>query len=273
MGSVSRTLIAGVYVMLNRDNINTFKKNTKTVAIVLAGGRGTRMGGDVPKQYMDVCGKPLLYYTLKAFEDSFIEKIVLVCGKDDEDYVRKQIVWKYGFKKVCKITYGGKERFNSVINGLNSIKDSMPEYADDDCVVFIHDGARPLVTEQVLQRCYEDAIEYGSGVAAVMSKDTVKIADENGFVESTPQRNKVYLMQTPQTFNFKVIEKAYSSLVVGMDKILQSGITITDDAMVLEYFSDIKVKLTTGSYENIKVTTPEDMDFLENYINKNFVNS
>lgn len=263
------TVFSRVYRMQNQENMNKTNKNTKTVAIVLASGRGTRMGGDVPKQYMDVCGKPLLYYTIKAFEDSFIEKIVLVCGKGDEDYVREQIVSKYGFDKVCGIAYGGRERYHSVYNGLKYIKDNMPEYAGDDCVVFIHDGARPLVNGEILKKCYEDTLEYGSGVAAVMSKDTVKIADENGFVVSTPQRDKVYLMQTPQTFSFGLIEKAYGSLMDDMDRILQSGITITDDAMVLEYFSDKKVKLSEGSYENIKVTTPEDMGFLENCINKN----
>lgn len=244
--------------------MDRIEKNT--VAIVLAGGRGTRMGGDVPKQYMDVCGKPLLYYTLKAFEDSFVNKIVLVCGKGDENYVQKEIVEKYDFSKVAGITCGGEERYHSVFQGLLYVEQKIKRDSDDSPIVFIHDGARPFVTEDILKRCYDDAVFYGSGVAAVVTKDTVKIADEKGFVKSTPKRDTVYLMQTPQTFDFSMIMDAYGQLINKEDDIKKAGISITDDAMVMEQFSDKPIKLSEGSYSNIKVTTKEDLVFMKNYL-------
>lgn len=257
------------------DNI---RKNT--VAIILAGGRGKRMGGDVPKQYMDVCGKPLLYYTLKVFEESFIDKIIIVCGQDERSFVKNEIVDRYGFYKVVGITTGGKERYHSVYNGLCYIEDVL---INDDLlngkiynssmdaaapIVFIHDGARPLVTEDILQRCYKDAVKYGSGVASVPSKDTVKIADEKGFAVATPRRDTVFMMQTPQTFDFNLILYAYRQLIEREDEIIRAGIAITDDAMVMENFTDKPVKLSMGSYENIKITTPEDLVFINNYISQ-----
>lgn len=240
-----------------------------TVAIVLSGGKGKRMGSDVPKQYLEVCGKPLLYYTLKTFEDSFVEKIVLVCGSEDEDYCKNQIIDKYGFTKVCAVAFGGKERYHSVRNGLKCIRERLCTNPDNDrnMIVFIHDGARPLIDEDTLRRCYEDTVRFGSGVAAVPSKDTVKIADEDGFALSTPARNSVYLMQTPQTFSFDDIYSAYEKLIEKEDELKNTGVIITDDAMVMESFTDKKVKLSMGNYRNIKITTPEDLNFMESVLN------
>ena len=234
-----------------------------TAAIVLAGGKGKRMGSDVPKQYMTVCGRPLLYYTLKAFEESFIEKVYVVCAKGDEKFCRQEFVEKYGFTKICGITCGGCERYHSVWQGLEYVKQQ-----GGTEVVFIHDGARPFVDSGILHRCYEDAIKYGSGIAAVPSKDTVKLADADGFVKSTLKRENAYLMQTPQTFEFTGIYRAYEDLILKEDEIKKTGVMITDDAMVMEYFTDKNVKLSIGNYKNIKITTPEDLEYMEYAINK-----
>lgn len=235
----------------------------KCVAIVLAGGKGSRMNSDVPKQYISVCGHPILYYCLAVFEESFVDEIVLVCGEGYEEFCQKEIVDKYELKKVTTIVTGGQERYHSVNNGLEAIK---------ECdVVFIHDGARPFVNEEMLERLYEEAVVYGNAIAAVPSKDTVKIADDNGFAVSTPNRSNVWNMQTPQTFIYKDILAAYRQLIEREDELKQKGILITDDAMVMEQFSDMKIKLCMADYRNIKITTPEDIVVAKSYIDA-FVN-
>lgn len=236
----------------------------KTAAVVLAGGKGSRMQSDVPKQYINVCGHPLIYYCLQTFENSFIDEIILVCGAGDEEYCKSNIVLKYGFTKVSHIVTGGKERYHSVANGLKAI---------NGCdIVFIHDGARPFVGFDVLDRAFADATVYGSGVVAVPSKDTVKIADEEGFAITTPNRSSVYMMQTPQTFKYSDIMAAYLKLIDEELDVKSKGVTITDDAMVMEYFGDAKIKLTEGDYRNLKVTTPEDILIAEAYINNFYKN-
>ena len=237
------------------------ENNTKTVAIVLCGGRGSRMGSDIPKQYMTVKGFPLIYYSLKVFQESFIDEIVLVCGDGDQDYCRKEIVDKYDFSKVKKIVVGGQERYHSVTNGLRAI---------DDCnVVFIHDGARPFITDEILSNALSETLKYGATVVAVPSKDTVKIANEEDFAIETPKRDQVYIVQTPQTFIYEDILSAYEKLAEVDDDIKKKGIVITDDAMVMELFGDHDVKFVKGSYKNIKITTPEDMIVAEAYLSCN----
>ena len=232
----------------------------KSSAIVLAGGRGSRMESDIPKQYINVCGYPLIYYSLKVFEDSFVDEIVLVCGSGDEEYCRKEIVEKYDFKKVKHITAGGKERFNSVYNGLCAI---------GGCdIVFIHDGARPFINETMLKRVLDETIKHHATVAAVASKDTVKIADAEGFAASTPNRSSVYIMQTPQTFDYKEIKEAYDMLLENEQRLKDEGIAITDDAMVMEQFGTRRVKFVEGDYKNIKITTPEDILIAEAFLNE-----
>lgn len=224
----------------------------KCAAVVLAGGSGKRIGGNVPKQYIEIDGRPLLYYCLKTFEESFIDEIVLVVRAGDEEYVKKEIVDKYSFKKVVRITAGGAERYHSVACGLNAINDC--DY------VFIHDGARAFVTEKVLMNAYEAVKKYGATVASVKSKDTVKLADKEGFVCSTPDRDSVYIMQTPQTFDFAAIKECYRKLIASEGDLLKEGVNITDDAMVMERFGSLRVFLCEGDYRNIKVTTPEDVN-------------
>lgn len=229
-------------------------------AVVLAAGQGKRMGTKVAKQYLEIEGKPLLYYTLRAFENSpLIDQIVLVVGDTDQiTYCRETIIEEYDFQKVGIITTGGKERYDSVYRALYEIGEQLPEEAADG-IVFIHDGARPFVNGEIIERCYAAALEYGACVAGMPVKDTIKIADELGFAQTTPPRDQVWMVQTPQTFVYSLIMQAYQTMQQCQSELAQKGIKITDDAMVLETFTDHKVKLVPGSYENIKVTTPDDL--------------
>ena len=230
----------------------------KTSAILLAAGSGKRMGGSVKKQFMLLKEKPLLYYPMKVFEESFIDEIVVVCSPDDEDFIRDEIINKYGFKKVSKMVPGGRERYDSVLCGLNTI---------DECdYVFIHDGARPMIDNETLKRGFDAVRKYDACVIGVPSKDTVKIADEDNKVLSTPRRDLVWNIQTPQIFRFSLIKEAYKDVVGRADEYAKKGISITDDAMVLELFNDHDIRLVEGSYRNIKVTTPEDIVLAEAFL-------
>lgn len=226
----------------------------KIVAIVLAAGTGKRMQSNIPKQYLMLQDKPVLYYSLKVFEESNVDEIILVVGKDDIEYCHEKIVDRYNFKKVTKIVEGGAERYDSVYNGLNVIG-----YAD---YVLIHDGARPFITLDIIKRTMEEVSIYNACVVGVPSKDTVKIVNEDGIVMDTPNRDMVWSVQTPQAFSYKLIKKAYDLLLSRN----QEDIKITDDAMVVEHTLKSHVKLVMGEYYNIKITTPDDLVFGENIL-------
>lgn len=228
----------------------------KTAAIVLAAGSGSRMRSNIKKQYMEINEKPLIYYALKAFEDSFTDEVVLVVSPGDIDYCKAEIVDKYGFSKVRNIVEGGAERYDSVRLGLHAV-------SDDTDYVMIHDGARPFVTEDIMQRSVVAAKENRACVVGMPVKDTIKISDADGFSAQTPDRKTLWMIQTPQTFEYSLIRKLYDKLEEDKEEIKAKGINITDDAMVVETFSDVKVKLVEGSYNNIKVTTPEDIGFAQ----------
>lgn len=231
----------------------------RTAAIVLAAGRGTRMGTDTPKQYMDIGGYPLIWYSLKAFSDSFVDEIILVCAKEDTEYASAEIVDRYGFSKVKSVVPGGSERYHSVYNGLTALVCEEERDLRQPCeIVFIHDGARPFVNKDIIKRAYDGAVRYGAVTAAVPAKDTIRLADEEGFTIETPRRDLVWQIQTPQVFDFSTIYDAYSKLIRSEDEVRRRGIAITDDAMVLELFSEKRVKTVMGDYLNIKVTTPDD---------------
>lgn len=227
-------------------------------AIVLAAGRGSRMNSDVRKQYMQIAGRPVLYYSLKALEDSFVNEIVLVTADEEITYCKKEIVEKYGFQKVTQIVAGGKERYHSVYRGLCAAK-------AEGCVL-IHDGARPFLSAEILEHARENLRSHAACAAAVPSKDTVKIADEDGYVKETPNRARVWNMQTPQCFTYDLAMEAYQKLIENEQTLSKRRIEVTDDAMVVEYFSKERVKLFEGSYDNIKITTPEDMRLAEFYL-------
>lgn len=217
----------------------------KFSGIVLAAGSGKRMNSDLPKQYMEINRKPLIYYTLKAFEDSLVDEIILVVPEGDVSYVKSDIVEKNGFKKVSHIICGGSERIWSVKKGLEA---SSGEY------VLIHDGARAFVSSKLIDEMAGAAEIYQAAVAAVPSKDTIKVSDETEYVKSTPDRNALWIVQTPQAFSKDKLMAAYDMLKD--DKI--SMMKITDDAGIMEK-AGTPVKLIMGEYTNIKVTTPDDL--------------
>ena len=231
----------------------------KTAAVILAAGKGSRMQSDIPKQYLTVSGRPLIYYALRTFQNSFIDEIILVASPGDIAYCRGEIVEKYGFDKVVQIVEGGDQRYHSVCNGLHAVNPET-EY------VFIHDGARPCVSDDILQRVYEEVIHYKACVVGMPVKDTIKIADAEGFAVQTPDRSSVWMIQTPQVFQYAMIRELYDRLILQENALLRQGVNITDDAMVVETFSDIKIRLVKGSYTNIKITTPEDIILAENFL-------
>ena len=217
----------------------------RCTAIVLAGGQGKRMGTAVQKQYIELCGKPVLFYALHTFQNSgVIDEIILVVGEGQEEYCRQNIVKKYGFTKVSKVVVGGTERYYSVWNGLQEVSEGY---------VFIHDGARPFVSGEMIARAYEEVQKYGACVVGMPVKDTIKIADEDGFSKETPNRKDVWMIQTPQVFETGLVKEAYEALLH------EKEISATDDATAVEQMLGRRVKLVVGSYENIKITTPEDL--------------
>lgn len=227
----------------------------KCTAIVLAAGQGKRMNSKVQKQFLLLKGKPLLYYSLACFQKSReIDDIIIVTGKESIEFCKKEIVELYGFTKVRTVTAGGKERYDSVYAGLCACEDT--DY------VFIHDGARPFVTEVMIQRVKTAAVEYQACTVGMPSKDTIKIADKNNMVSETPERSRVWMIQTPQAFGYDLLKKAH-------DRARQGDMSgVTDDAMVVETYTDRKIKLVEGSYENIKITTPEDIFIAEKFLEK-----
>lgn len=231
----------------------------RTTAVVLAAGQGKRMHSSVHKQYLLIKDKPVLYYSLQAFEDSIIDDIVLVVGEGEEVFCQKEIVDKYGFCKIRAIVRGGKERYHSVAYGIQSI--------NWDCdYIFIHDGARPFVDEEIIKRVFDEVRQFKACVVGMPVKDTIKIADERGFVASTPDRARTWQVQTPQVFGKALIMAAYEKLLAEEERLIAEGVTVTDDAMVVEYFMKIPVKLVQGSYKNIKITTPEDLKIGETLV-------
>ncbi len=222
-------------------------KRLRCTAIVLAAGRGTRMGTEVHKQYIMLEDRPVLYYSLKAFDDShIIDEIYLITGAGEEVYCKEEIIDKYGITKVTKILTGGEERYHSVWNGLKEL--------DENGYVFIHDGARPFVDEDIIKRTFDAVCEHNACVTGMPVKDTIKVTDKCNFVESTPDRNRLWMIQTPQVFKNSLVKAAYSMLM------RESYTNVTDDAMVVEKMLGHPIKLVSGSYKNIKITTSEDLE-------------
>ena len=229
-------------------------------AVILAGGRGSRMHSDIQKQYMLLDGRPLIAYALEAFERSCADDLVLVTGAGEAEFVQKEILPPLGLTKLRSIVTGGKERYHSVYEGLKALRNC--DY------VLIHDGARPLVTEAVISRAVQAAVQNDACVVGMPVKDTIKIADENDFAVSTPRRDRVWMMQTPQVFSADLIKNAYRMLLEKEEELRESGVQITDDAMVVETLLAHPVKLFRASYENIKLTTPEDLLLADGILEK-----
>ena len=228
-------------------------KECRNTAIVLAAGQGKRMHSKIQKQFIELGGMPVLCYSLRCFQESpLIRDIILVTGEEHIDWCKEEIVKKYGFTKVSAVVSGGKERYDSVYEGLSVCRDT--DY------VLIHDGARPFIDNAIIERGLAAATETGASVVGMPSKDTVKIADDEGNVKETPDRSNVWIVQTPQIFRYSLIYDAYTS-------IREKNMTgITDDAMVAEHETGVKIRFSEGSYRNIKITTPEDIAVAEAFL-------
>lgn len=232
----------------------------KIAAIIVAGGSGKRMGGTVKKQFIKLQGKEVLAHTIEKFNQlEEVEEIIVVVGEEDIYKVKKEIVERYEFNKVSKVVAGGQERQDSVYNGLMAMNDKI-EY------VMIHDGARPFISKEILKRVIEETMEYKATIVAVPVKDTIKVINTTTQkVEDTPKREKLWAVQTPQSFERKLLEEAYK---MAKKKELQ----VTDDSMIVEAYGE-KVHVVLGEYTNIKITTPEDLIIGESILNKDKLNN
>jgi 2-C-methyl-D-erythritol 4-phosphate cytidylyltransferase len=212
----------------------------KITAVIVAGGKGTRMGASVNKVFLELCGKPIIAHTVEAFEkNSLIDEIIVVTGKNDIK-IAAEILHKYS--KVSAIIEGGTERQQSVSNGINA--------ASGD-IIAIHDGARALIGQSEINSVINDCIEYGAAALGVPCKDTLKEADDNGFIRKTIDRSRTYQIQTPQVFKAEIIKELHKKAEL-------DNLQVTDDCAIAEQYG-IRVKITEGSYDNLKITTPEDM--------------
>lgn len=220
----------------------------RNMALVLAGGTGSRMNSETPKQFMLIQGKPLLYYTIEAFERcEDVQDIIIVCGEDMIARCQREVVDPFSFSKVRRIVAGGKERYHSSYAGISGIQEKCD-------LVFIHDGARPCITPEIISATAKAAAENGSAIAAVKVKDTIIKAKAPGSLsEAVVDRSELWQVQTPQTFHYELLREAF-------EKFAAEGFgNVTDDAMVVEQMTGVKTRIVTGSYENIKVTTTEDL--------------
>lgn len=245
-------------------------KKEYCIAIVLAAGQGKRMNSKVQKQYLLIQNRPVIYYSLHAFQEApEIDEIILVTGQDEAEYCRKEIAEAYGFTKIRRIIPGGRERYDSVYQGIKAADElfsskDMASIRTEDRYLFIHDGARPFLSREIISRTFNDAIKYEACVAAMPVKDTIKVSDEKQLAVSTPDRSTLWQIQTPQVFKYNLIKAAYDRLMEpGQDRSF-----ITDDAMAAEQMCGVKVRLTEGSYRNIKITTPEDLVTAETWMKK-----
>ncbi len=216
--------------------------------IIPAAGQSRRMQSAINKQYLSVKGRPLLYYTLKPFEAiKSINEIIVVTGKREQAFCKKNVIDRYRFKKV-KTVVGGSTRQASVYAGLKA--------TDKRCrIVVIHDGARPLVTEKIIMDSIEATKKHKATIVAVPAKNTIKMIKRGNIVDYTPNRNLMIEVQTPQTFDYGLIRRAH-------EKGLEEGTVATDDAFLLERLG-YPIKIVRGHYNNIKITTPEDLLVLE----------
>ncbi|NWG01552.1 MAG: 2-C-methyl-D-erythritol 4-phosphate cytidylyltransferase [Syntrophaceae bacterium] len=217
----------------------------KADAVIVSAGKGVRFMEGQKKQFYCLEDKPILVHTLDKFETCpLIRSILLVVDREDMDYCLKEITEKYKFKKVSQIVPGGKRRQESVKNGM----DVLPK---DTEIVAIHDGVRPFVTQTMIEDSVRSAMRYGAVILAMPVKDTLKVSNPDGTVLKTLDRESLWQVQTPQTFQAKVIKEAYR-------RATEDGFTGTDDASLVERLG-MKVHILPGSYTNIKITTPEDL--------------
>lgn len=218
-------------------------------AIIVAGGSGTRMGGNLPKQFLLLKNKPVLYYTIKTFLEAYEDlKIILVLPAEYTD-MGQEIIDAWFDKDRIRIATGGDTRFQSVKNGLQLV--------EDESIIFVHDGVRCLLSAALIHACYAKAVETGSAIPVVKSKDSVRLLTEEA--NDAMDRDKVMLVQTPQTFHSKILLPAFN---------IDYKDEFTDEATVVEAYG-LKVSLVEGEETNIKITTPMDMSIAESIMETN----
>lgn len=220
----------------------------KTTAIILSAGSGKRMNSNIAKQYLEIKDKAIIVYTIEKFLFQDIDEVIVVTKKDDLEFFKKLISGEQ-FKNI-KLVIGGRERSESVFNALKDI-------SEDTEIVIIHDGVRPFIKREVIKENINSAKKYGAVITAVKTKDTIKIVQDNK-IKETPNRENLYMAQTPQTFRKDIIKRAYNEF-----KIDEKA---TDDSVLVENIG-IDVHIVEGSYENIKITTKEDLIIAEAIIN------
>lgn len=226
----------------------------QSIALIPAAGMGKRMGASINKQYLQLGNMPIVARTISVFEQSpLINAIYLVIPADEIPYCREHVVEACGFRKVAAIVAGGRERQNSVMNGLNAMRD----HVSDDDIVLIHDGVRPLITERLLQESIDVARTGDGALVAVPAKDTIKTVSQ-GIVTGTPDRETLWQAQTPQSFRFDVIYAAHLAAE-------SAHFTGTDDAALVEWNGG-RIRIVRGDYCNIKITTPEDLVLAEAFL-------
>ena len=221
--------------------------------VIVAAGSGSRMKRDINKQFIKLDGKEIIAYTIEKFYKSEdIGDIVIVIKENEEKYFIENIINKYGFDNI-KLAYGGKERQDSVYNGIKKLNSNCE-------IVLIHDGARPFVNEYIIKNSIKEAKENNAVVVGVPVKDTIKVVDSDGNIVDTPNRSLLWSVQTPQSFKYEIITKAY-------EYAYSNDYYGTDDAMLVEHIG-YNVKMIQGSYDNIKITTEEDLHFGIQILNK-----
>lgn len=213
----------------------------KKYAIIVAGGTGRRMGRTVPKQFLLLNDRPVLFYTLKAFLEAYDDLHIILVFPEDYQDMGKEIIDAYFDYSRIQITFGGETRFHSVQNGLKLVK--------DESIVFVHDAVRCLVSTDLIHRCYEHTMHMGSAVPVIRSKDSIRMLNEEGNDNEVLDREKVVLVQTPQTFHSKIILPAFE---------IDYKERFTDEATVVESFG-LKISLIEGEENNIKITRPVDL--------------
>ncbi|HEU4469750.1 MAG TPA: 2-C-methyl-D-erythritol 4-phosphate cytidylyltransferase [Flavisolibacter sp.] len=213
----------------------------KKYAIIVAGGIGSRMGSSIPKQFLLLNDKPVLYYTLKTFLEAYADLQVILVLPEEHSDIGKEVIDAYFDYSRIQVTFGGETRFHSVQNGLKLV--------EGESVIFVHDAVRCLVSTELIHRCYENTMHMGSAVPVVRSKDSVRLLNEEGNDNEVLDRNKVVLVQTPQTFHSKILLPAFE---------IDYKERFTDEATVVEAFG-LKISLVEGEEDNIKLTRPVDL--------------
>lgn len=213
--------------------------------VIAAAGAGSRMGSKINKQYLPLGSRPILTYSLDVFEHfAAVDEIIIVARPDEIEYCRQEIVNKFNYGKVSRIVPGGRERQDSVWAGLQQLD-------KDTAYVAVHDGARPLFTTGLLKELLQEAKEWGAAIPGMYSRDTLKMVDRDNFVGKTLDRSSIIMVQTPQVFRFAELYKAYEEANI-------ENFRATDDASLFEKYIG-RVKVVEGEYDNLKITTPEDI--------------